>query len=342
MKWYENPACDNGIVISSRVRLARNLKNYLFPALLGEVEASEMINEVSSSVKNDKTVVGERFTRYDLDDKPETYLHELLEKHIISPELLKKKNKKSVLLMDDEAIGIMLNQEDHIRIQTITSGQSIGESFSLANNVDDLIEESVEYAFDDELGYLTACPTNTGTGLRASYMLHLPMLEMTGRIGSVLLAINKFGMAVRGIYGEGTEPLGSIYQLSNQITLGKSESEITEGLESVMKKIVEQETIIRERFLAEKKDELEDKFYRSYGILRNARRISAPEAMSLLSEVRLGYLMGLIDEKRPSKTFYNLMMDIQPGSTMNLAGIGAKPADFEAVRAEYIRSAFSS
>ncbi len=341
-KWYEDKAVDCNEIISTRIRLARNLENYLFTALLPDGDALKLIDEVTMSLKGDRTPIGEAFSFRHLNNEPQSVLYMLMEKHLISMEMVRKKAPKALLLKDDESVAIMLNEEDHIRIQTIFSGDNIEKAHDLANRLDDLIGESTRYAFDENLGYLTSCPTNVGTGMRGSYMLHLPALEMTGQIPHIVSAISKFGMTIRGIHGEGSKPIGSVYQLSNQITMGKSEEEIITALSTLTQQITAQEADIRTQLLSQKKTDFCDRIYRSYGNLKYARKISLEEAMQSLSDVRLGYMLNIITEPKPEKTIYNLMMDIQPGNIARLSKSAGSQGDLQfedadVVRAYYIR-----
>ena len=336
-KWYEQKETDNGIVISSRVRLARNVKQYPFSIRLDDDKAVELIEKVRKAIQNDRTPLGEQFQFIEVDRLDKSHKLELMEKHIISPVLVEKKQPCGVLVMDDETVSIMVNEEDHIRIQTVYPGENIDEAWDMADKIDNLIEETVEYAYDETLGYLTSCPTNVGTGLRASYMMHLPGLEKTGQIRNVIQAINKFGVTVRGIYGEGTEAMGSIYQISNQITLGKSEEDIIDNLKKVVNIVMEQEKRMRERMLKERKDDFEDKIYRSYGILANARKITAKEAMEYLSNIREGYILNVLDMPKPKRSIYNIMMNIQPGSIQSMFDETLAPEKRDHIRAKYIR-----
>jgi protein arginine kinase len=263
-----------------------------------------------------------------------------LEKHIVSPEFIKSELPKGLMLTEDANASIMINEEDHIRIQTITAGDGLDESLEAANRIDDLIEESVEYAFHAEYGYLTACPTNTGTGLRASYMIHLPMLEKTNQLKNLLPAISKFGITLRGIHGEGTESMGGIYQISNQVTLGKSESEIIHGLKNVTRNVTEKEKMLCKTVLEQRKPDIENNIYRAYGILAYSRKINTKEAMDLLSEVRLGYISGLLGLPRPAKRIYQIMMEIQSGHLQRIAGEELDESDRDYARAEYLRKIF--
>ncbi|MCL2461886.1 MAG: ATP--guanido phosphotransferase, partial [Defluviitaleaceae bacterium] len=238
--WYCEEKADLSPIISSRVRLARNIRKYPFQAKISEAASREMVEETASLLEG-------RFTPIDFDKMPEIEKRALLERHCVSPEFMRVTKPKGLLLRDDERVSIMLNEEDHVRIQAISPGEDIDNAWASANSIDDMIEESVEYAFEKDYGYLTSCPTNTGTGMRASYMAHLPLMERTGHLRNVLPSITKFGYTLRGIYGEGTEPLGSIYQISNQVTLGKSEEEIIKGLRNVAGQMVDIENRLRER-----------------------------------------------------------------------------------------------
>jgi protein arginine kinase len=234
----------------------------------------------------------------------------------------------------------MLNEEDHVRIQSIKPGDELPSAFETAGQIDDLIEERVEFAFHTDYGYLTACPTNTGTGLRASYMIHLPCLSKSDLPNTVLPQITKFGVALRGIYGEGTAPMGSIYQISNQNTLGKSEEDIIIGLQNVTRNVIAKEQQARQKLLDTNRHYLEDIVYRAYGILANCRMISATEAMNLLSDIRLGYITGILHKPKPTKQIYQIMMEIQPGHLQRNAGEEMSEQDRDLNRAEYLRAIF--
>ncbi len=339
-KWYTDSLIDEGIVISSRIRLARNIKKYPFPINLQGEAICKMIDEAVSAIKNDRTAIGERFEFLDLSKITDIEKRTLVEHHVVSLELLKRKS--GALLLDDETISIMLNEEDHIRIQSIFAGNNIEKASEMADKIDDLIEETIEYAFDTDFGYLTSCPTNTGTGLRASYMLHIPTLERTGQLKNVASALSKFGMTIRGIYGEGTEPLGSIYQISNQLTMGKSEQEIIAALTGFTNQIIEKETLLAENAIKLNKAEMEDRVYRAYGILTHCRKISAKEAMNLLSEIRSGYVFNILKLPKPKLNIYNIMMNIQPGSLQKHHQKQLNESERDYFRAEYIRQVFSN
>ena len=335
--WYQDSTADKGQILSSRVRLARNIKKYRFQQKLEFHDAATMVQEAQSSL----TRAGVRlFHQMDIQALGQTEQKVFVEKHIVSPEFLKGGLPRSLLISDDQNISIMLNEEDHIRIQSIQAGDRLNDALATANQVDDLIEESVEFAFHPEYGYLTACPTNTGTGLRASFMIHLPCLDRTDHIKNLLPMISKFGITLRGIYGEGTAPMGSIYQISNQNTLGKSEEDIIRGLQNVTKTVIEQEEKAMEKLLSAGRDDVENRIYRAYGTLSYSRKITAKESMDMLSLIRLGYITGLLDKAKPAKQVYQIMMEIQPGHLMRMAGREMNENERDTTRANYLREIF--
>ncbi|MDR2650015.1 MAG: protein arginine kinase [Clostridiales bacterium] len=331
--WYTDEIVDATPVISSRVRLARNIKKYPFLVVISPEQSKLLVEEV-------ETALGSHFTPISLAGKNDIEKRGMLERHIVSPEFLKINKPKGLMLQSDERICVMVNEEDHIRIQTISPGDGIDTAWDTANKVDDLLEESIQYAFDKDYGYLTSCPTNAGTGLRASFMVHLPMTERTGNIRGLLPAVSKFGMTLRGIYGEGTEPLGHIYQVSNQVTLGKSEEDIVNGLKTITSQIIDNENKLREKAMSSIRLEMEDQFFRAYGTLTHARKLSGKEAMELLSAVRLGYLTQTLNVPKPGKTLYEIMMSIQPGSLQSAAGRELDENERDVFRASYLRGMF--
>jgi len=305
--------------------------------MLTPQDASLMVNEAQTAL----TRTGAKmFHQMDIKALGETEQKVFLEKHIVSPEFLKGSLPRSLLISDDQNISVMLNEEDHIRIQSIQPGDQLAEALATANQIDDLLEESVEYAFHQEYGYLTACPTNTGTGLRASFMIHLPCLERSDLLKKLLPTISKFGITLRGIYGEGTAPMGSIYQISNQTTLGKSEEDIIQGLQNVTNTIIENENQAMDKMIASHRDDTENTIYRAYGTLAYSRKITAKESMDMLSLIRLGYLSGLLDKPKPTKQIYQIMMEIQPGHLMRIAGREMSEAERDIARAKYLREIF--
>ena len=309
--WMKVKGPMSDVVISSRIRIARNLINIPFPLLITPSKAKEVVDLVNNSLK-DKNDLLKNLQLIYMNDLSDVEKKVLVEKHLISPLLAETSRYGAVLLNENESISIMLNEEDHLRIQCIFPGFQLEESWELANKIDDFFERHLSYAFDDRYGYLTSCPTNVGTGIRASVMVHLPALAMLQQLQQLLPAITQVGLTVRGIYGEGSEALGNLYQISNQITLGQSENEIIDKLQGVVRQIIEHEFNARKMLLKESRVQLEDRIYRSYGILKNSRIIDSKEAMKKLSDVRLGCDLNLIPNL-PFGVINELMVMVQPG-----------------------------
>ncbi|OZI10607.1 protein arginine kinase [Bacillaceae bacterium SAS-127] len=329
--WMSSEGPHSDIVLSSRIRLARNLAQYKFPVFLTAEEAAEMTEEIAKAVQSYSPA--ELLTMKDLSTLQKRVL---VEKHLISPLLADASPYGAVLLSEVEDISVMINEEDHIRIQCLSPGLQLKETLEKANAIDDAIEEQVQFAFDEQRGYLTSCPTNVGTGLRASVMMHLPGLILTQQINRIIPAINQLGLVVRGIYGEGSEVLGNIFQISNQLTLGKSEADIVEDLLSVVHQLIAQEQSAREMLMSTSATRLEDRIFRSYGVLTNARIIETKEAAQCLSDVRLGIDIGYI--KHHSKSILNeLMILTQPGFLQQYAGETLHPEERDIRRAALIR-----
>ena len=292
MIWYND--LNDGIILSTRIRLARNLDKTPFPAILKKEEKEKITGILADSIMKSNSTLSKDFKLYKLDEMSPTEKTAMAEEHLISLEMIKS-NDGAVLVNNDKTMSIMLMEEDHIRLQIIKGGYCLDEAFDLADKVDNVMEESLTYAFDEKFGYLTACPTNVGTGLRASVMMHLPALVMTGNITRVLQSFSGVGIAVRGLYGEGTDAEGALYQISNSVTLGLSETEIIEKLKTVVERISEMEKQARELLMKNREDDLKDKLMRSYGILRYAVKITSKEAKTMLSEVMLAQNMGIIE-----------------------------------------------
>lgn len=331
MIWYND--LNDGIVISTRVRLARNIDKTPFPAALDEKKRAEVTKKLYDSILDSHSALAKDFKSYELDKLKAADKISMLEEHLISPQMVEGKGH-SVLVNKDKTMSIMFMEEDHIRLQVIMGGYCLDEAYDAADKVDDVIEESLTYAFDEKFGYLTACPTNAGTGLRASVMMHLPGLTMTGNIARVLQSVSGVGIAVRGLYGEGTNADGCMYQISNQITMGLSEKEIIEKLRTVVNKISDMEKQAREALSKKHSAELEDKLWRSYGVLKYARSVTSAEAKTMLSDVMLAQNMGMIkcDGKM---TPLELMIKTAPSVIME--GKELTPAERDKKRAEMIR-----
>ncbi len=286
----EGEACD--VAISSRIRLARNIKGIPFPGYANETQLSSINDEVSGVIKEKPSIEPLAVIKVETLTSNDRAI--LVEKHLCSPQFIEKPHLRMLLVNQNQSISVMVNEEDHLRIQAITPGFSLDGAFNIANQMDDYLEENLDLCFDENYGYLTACPTNAGTGLRASLMLHLPALAIVDQVKKVLSALTHIGISIRGLYGEGTESIGDIYQVSNSVTLGRSESDLNSNLKSVCRQVIERERAIRETLLKDSKVQLEDRVCRSYGILTQARMISSQEALKLLSDVKLGVELGII------------------------------------------------
>lgn len=324
---------NNGIVLTSRIRLARNLKNYKFPLKMTGEESDKVVEEIKNAVDRQNLNYKLTYMR-DLSDVEKSVM---VEKHLISPALAEKKETGAFLLSGDEKVSIMLNEEDHIRIQTLGTGMSLKECWEVSNKIDDVLEGEVDYAFDRELGYVTACPTNIGTGMRASVMVHLPALSITNQIEKLLIGISQLGVAVRGVYGEGTKSMGHLYQISNQGTLGASEETLIDKISQIVAQIVEKEERMRAHLKKNNLYEIEDDCYRAYGLLTNARRMPTEEAMKLLSLLKLAKEMEIID-KAKDKDIYRLMVKIQPNNILSSTDTELTPKERDKMRSEIIRN----
>lgn len=296
--WMEaSKGRDADIVISSRVRLARNLAQFPFPHLLDAERGVEFIQLFKEAWQKISPADMPGMTLLMFDQLSSLDRQILVEKHLISPGHARNNSAYSgVLVNEDGSLAIMINEEDHLRIQCFLPGLQLEESLDRAQKVDDLLEGELSLAFDERRGYLTACPTNAGTGMRASVMLHLPAFVISGQLNFLFQNISQLGMTVRGLYGEGTEVIGNLFQISNQITLGQTEEDIRSKLTSITMQIVEQERAMRQKIKADMIYQLEDKVGRAYGILTNARVMTSNEAMNLLSDLRLGIDLGIIKD----------------------------------------------
>nr|WP_028552046.1 protein arginine kinase [Paenibacillus sp. UNC451MF] len=338
--WMKGEGPDSDIVISSRIRIARNLRSYPFPMLATNQQSKEVLEQVSNVLSNEELHTISHFSLVLLDDLNELEKRVLVEKHLISPALADESRNGAVILSDNESISIMVNEEDHLRIQCLCPGFQIKEAWDMANQIDDLFEIQLDYAFDEKRGFLTSCPTNVGTGIRASVMIHLPALVLTQQINRILSAITQVGLAVRGLYGEGSEALGNLFQISNQITLGQSEQEIIDNLYGVVRQLIEHERAAREKLQYETKAKLLDRISRSYGIMSYAAIMDSKEAAQRLSDVRLGIDLGII-KNVPTQVMNELLVMTQPGFLQQYAGEKLTPEERDIRRAQLIREKFS-
>lgn len=336
--WMIGKGPEADVVISSRVRLARNLKEYPFPHALNEPQSGEVLEVVRAAADNHelKKLTGTlNFVK--LDELEPTERHILVEKHLISPQHAENVKNRAVMLSDNEALSIMVNEEDHLRIQTLFPAFQLLEALDMANRVDDILEKTLDYSFCEQRGYLTACPTNVGTGLRGSVMLHLPGLVMGGHINNIITAISQLGLVVRGYYGEGTKALGQLFQVSNQITLGQSEEDIVKNIISVTRQIISQERAARKSLCENNSDRLEDKIFKSFGILSYARMLTSEEALNMLSDLRLGAALGLL-KNLSQQDINELIVMIRPAFLQKMTEREMSPKERDLKRARIIRS----
>ncbi|AWB46167.1 protein arginine kinase [Paenibacillus sp. CAA11] len=334
--WMRSNGNESEIVISSRVRIARNILHHPFPMLATNQHLEEVLNQLREVLKDERLKEYGTLHTILLSDLGELDKKVLVEKHLISPNLADDSRNGAVFISEDESLSIMVNEEDHLRIQCLYPGFQVQEAWERATAIDDIFEAHVDYAFDDKRGYLTSCPTNVGTGLRASVMMHLPALVLTKQINRILSAVSQVGLTVRGIYGEGSEAVGNLFQISNQITLGQSEEEIIDNLRSVVLQIIGHEKSARERLLAESRLRMTDRVMRSYGILSHAAIMDSKEAAQRLSDVRLGIDLGLI-EGLSSQEMNELTVLTQPGFLQKRFSGRMEAGERDMYRAKLIR-----
>lgn len=325
--------------ISGRVRLARNLSNIPFPSKMNREQANDVIDKVwsvftSSALKDSVKLIK-------TEDTDRLTLTSLSEKHLVSPDFLEGNLPRAVILSDDEKISVMINEEDHVRIQVFTSSPSLCEAYETAEKIDTLLSEKLDIAFHEKFGYLTACPTNVGTGMRASFMLHLPSLTMTNSVSNVLNWAGKLGLAVRGVYGEGSRAKGAFYQLSNQITLGATEQDIINRVNTAARELSEKEEMVRNALFEQNSVKLTDKCMRSFAIFTNAYTISSEEAFALASDVLFGIASGVLDTVSENDVV-KVLFDTLPASlSLSHPDEDTSPSSRDILRARYIREHLS-
>ncbi|MEN6414648.1 MAG: protein arginine kinase [Veillonellales bacterium] len=335
--WMNGSGLDGDIALSSRIRLARNLEEIPFPNRANEGQLAGVVTQVKVAAAELNMIDQGKYLFVELDKLLPLQRYVLVEKHIVSPNHIQEPKNRALLLREDTAISVMINEEDHLRIQCLMPGLNLGEALALANQIDDGLEAKLDIAFNEQMGYLTACPTNLGTGLRASVMLHLPALALTRQTSRIFNAATQLGLAVRGLYGEGTEAVGNIYQISNQLTLGYTEQGIIDSLYSVVKQVVDHERRARSILKEQSGSMLADRVWRAFGTLRYARSISSQEAMAMLSEVRLGIDLEIIDEA-PAGIFNELLVSTRPNFLQKAVGrTDLKAAERDQFRAKMIR-----
>ncbi|MDD5655464.1 MAG: protein arginine kinase [Candidatus Omnitrophica bacterium] len=333
-EWLKGTGPNSDIVISSRIRLARNLSKYPFPHWANKEQLDGVLNDIkAASSKINMLKSSTLFVLGELDSIDKQFL---VERHLMSIEHTQKTEKKALLVDDEEIIAVMINEEDHLRIQLMQSGFNLFEAWSIINRLDDELGKLLDYAYLDDFGYLTACPTNTGTGMRGSVMLHLPALVMSRQIERVLAAVSKLSFTTRGLYGEGTQASGNFFQISNQVSLGHSEDEIIENINGLIRQIIEQEAQARQILLTKNRTVLEDRINRSFGILKSARIITSQETIELLSMVRLGSDLGMFKDI-DRRTINELFITTQPAHLQKIENKKLSSEERDLKRAELIR-----
>lgn len=332
LKWYEETGDNEDVVISSRVRLARNLSKYPFPVKLSKEQAQALVKELTTKLNGLDGEDGRSFQYVSMDTISDTDKVALVERHQISETLIMKTEPAGAMLSEDESVSILLNEEDHLRIQALAGGMNLEKAWRIADKLDDEINRSFPYAYHEKLGYLTSFPTNVGTGLRVSFMLHLPAIAGTKRLSGIAADIGRFGATIQG------SGVGNLYQIYNQKTLGQTEKEIMQSLTTIANQIIKQERKIRKKIMQESPVSLEDTLLRSYGILKYCKTLEIEEGMNLLSDIQLGISSGILRlEESGKKSIYPLMMGIQPAHLQRLAGKPLEDEERDMLRADYVR-----
>lgn len=339
LKWYEESADNSDIVISSRIRLARNLSKYPFSPKLSKAQAKEMIKELESELSSLSISPDRPFHWIQVSNLSDVEKVAFVERHLISETLAAKEDSTAALISEDEVVSIMFNEEDHIRIQTMSGGMNLEKAFSTANEIDDAINKKFSYAYHERLGYLTTFPTNVGTGLRVSYMLHLPGIARTKKLGSISSDIGRFGVTIRGMSNDKENGIGNLYQIYNQKTLGRTEAELIQELSTIANQIIKQERRVRNKMMQEEnRTLLEDTLLRSYGLLKYCKSLEIEEGMNLLSNVQFGVTSGIIQlDSKENFSIYSLMMGIQPAHLEREANRTLKKDERDILRAEYVK-----
>jgi protein arginine kinase len=333
-QWLKGRGAFSNIVMSSRIRLARNLADKPFPNKARKKELNEILATVVNATENieffKKSIL---FKINELDNVDKQFL---IERHLMSHEHASSPEGKALIVSEEEVLSVMINEEDHLRLQVMQSGFNLDETWKIANTIDDALSQELEFAYSLHWGYLTACPTNTGTAMRGSVMLHLPALVMTKQINKVLAAISKLNFASRGFYGEGTQASGNFYQISNQVSMGHAESDVLQNISGLIRQVIEQEEQARQALLVQNKPMLEDKIFRSYGVLKNAHIISSQETVELLSMVRLGVDLDIVKDV-DRNSINELFIMIQPAHLQKIEGKKLSASERDTKRANLIR-----
>lgn len=333
-RWLDGTGPASDVVLSTRVRLARNLKDVPFTHRAREEQLAMVYSSAVTAFR--KTPSLQPSSALQMRDLTPLDRQFLVERHLISNDLAENGKLRGLLVLPDESVSMMVNEEDHLRLQALASGFQLRSAWEAVNAIDDELAQDLDYAFNDDLGYLTACPTNAGTGMRASVLIHLPSLVLTRQIGKVLQGITQVGLAVRGFYGEGSQIMGNFFQISNQTTLGQSERETVDSLERVTRQIIDYEQRAREELLKDARVQIEDKVWRAYGTLRHSRVISSQEVINLSSAVRFGVALnmeGLTDVQ----TLNEMLIRTQPAHLQLFTGREMEQRERNVIRADYVR-----
>ena len=330
--WYLQNGKESDVVVSSRVRLSRNLNDFNFLNRCSKEKQEEILEKIKEIVPS--LGYGLKFLK--LDDLDEITILSLVEKHLISPEFaVKNKNAKAIIINDEENICIMLNEDDHIKMQVFSAGQELENIMNLVVELDEKLGEMVEYAYNKNFGYLTASPVDIGAGMKASVIVHLPALTLTGNLSKVLRVVNNLGMSIKGVYGEGSQNYGDLYQISNNQTIGITEKEIIANVKNITEKIIEQERTAR-KYLCKNEIELRDMVYRAFGVLTYASKLGTEECRKLLSEVKMGVDLGILNEIDDGKV-RKLELYTNPGNLQKYVGKALDGYERELKRAEIIK-----
>lgn len=336
-KWYMERNDHDDVIVSSRVRLARNLTGYNFGRMLSDADAQKLVDKVRTFRKEIEGRENKPYYSCDVNKLTPAEKEVLLESHAISPDLYSKEQATGLILSEDESVSIMINGRDHIRIAAITVGGNMKKIATLANRVDDMIDSRFEYAYGEKYGYLTSSLADVGTGLKASYLLFLPAITISGKLAAIETEIARFGLMLKGVYGDGVKSPGYLHRVCNRKTIGLSESDIFESLELVVGQITDLEKKLRREWYERNRAEVEDKVFRSYGVLKYARTLELKDAMTLLAQIELGRFLGIIEPADLSFDIHRLMLEIQPAMLLCTNPGVDRELSIDSIRAAYIR-----
>lgn len=335
-KWYDTPGEAGSNTVYSRIRLVRNWKEFPFPARMTREQDRELTDRLQESLRGIGTADGTKYRFAYLDRMGELEKTALIERRVLHRGIMKKQGSAGVILSEDESASIIINSEDHIRIQVIGRGLSPLGCYERADRIDDFIGNRIDYAFDDKYGYLTSFPTHVGTGMRVSAVVHLPVLSSRKDFSSMVADMSRFGTSIRGVYGEGGENFGSLYRISNQKTLGQTEREFVDLVKKTAAELDTQESRLRKEVREQRGLAVDDEVYKSYGVLKYARRLTRKDAMNFLSHLMAGITDGIIETKEPC-SIYGLMLGIQPANLLQMARKPLDKNELDAARADFLR-----